>query len=100
MQLKYLNLQNSKITSQGLVLLEKSSSNHHLYLLDLQNTGIEANKLDDFMICEQGDHGTPFPKNLRYMWLEGTYNLTDEELYKLRFWKNFKAENFDFMEMI
>lgn len=44
-------------------------------MLDLANTGIEPDVLDKFMIYEEG--GFPFPENLRYIWLEGTYNLTD-----------------------
>ncbi|EAS01747.2 transmembrane protein, putative (macronuclear) [Tetrahymena thermophila SB210] len=100
-EVRYLNLSNSRITSMGLVLLEHSHLSEYFYLLDLKSTGIEAEKLDQFMISEENEEkGMPFPKNLRYMWLENTYNLTDEELYKLKFWKCFKSNNFDFMEMV
>ncbi|KAL4487536.1 hypothetical protein ABPG72_007056 [Tetrahymena utriculariae] len=99
-EVRFLNLSNSRITSKGLVLLEHSHLSDYFYLLDLKSTGIEAEELDSFMVSSEDQNGTPFPKNLRYMWLENTYNLTDESLDKLKFWKCFSSQNFDFMEMV
>lgn len=66
-------------------------------MLDLAYTAITPDVFNTFM--QSTEHST-FPKNLRYVWIEGTYNLTDKELSKLSFWNNFKSENFDFMEML
>lgn len=43
---------------------------------------------------------TEFPKNLKYMWIDNTYNLTDKKFSELKFWTKFQSENFDFMEML
>ncbi|KAL4467213.1 hypothetical protein ABPG73_014878 [Tetrahymena malaccensis] len=99
-EVRYLNLSNSRISSKGLVLLEHSHLSDYFYLLDLKSTGIEAEELDSFMMSNNDQNGAPFPINLRYMWLENTYNLTDESLYKLKFWKCFESNSFDFMEMV
>jgi len=44
-------------------------------MLDLAHTGIKPEVLNTFM---SNTPESPFPKNLRYMWLEGTYNLEDK----------------------
>ncbi|KAL4497892.1 hypothetical protein ABPG72_000647 [Tetrahymena utriculariae] len=94
--LKQLNFQYSKITSKGLRMIGNSSRQDLIEQLDLANTGIEAEEFDNFMSIDK----TPFPKGLKYMWIENTYNLTDQKFSELRFWKTFSSENFDLMEML
>ncbi|EWS75170.1 transmembrane protein, putative (macronuclear) [Tetrahymena thermophila SB210] len=95
-ELRQLNFQYSKITSKGLRLIGNSSRQDTIEQLDLANTGIEAEEFDNFMSIDK----TPFPKGLKYMWIENTYNLTDQKFSELRFWKTFCSDNFDLMEML
>ncbi|KAL4454019.1 hypothetical protein ABPG74_003902 [Tetrahymena malaccensis] len=95
-EMRQLNFQYSKITSKGLRLIGNSSRQDTIEQLDLANTGIEAEEFDNFMSIDK----TPFPKGLKYMWIENTYNLTDQKFSELRFWKTFSSENFDLMEML